>query len=144
VRGPTKIYRRECFEAIGGLIVAPGWDTVDLIKANMLGWKTCSFPHIRLVHLRPTGNAYGAWKDLVKNGLANYITGYHPLFMAVKCIRRTLRNPRSLSGPALWFGFMKGYIKRIPQVDDREMIRYLRRQQWRALTMRSNLWSRVP
>jgi glycosyltransferase involved in cell wall biosynthesis len=144
VCGPTKIYRRECFEAIGGLIVAPGWDTVDQLKANMLGWNTRSFPHIRLVHLRPTGAAYGSWKDWVKNGLANYITGYHPLFMAIKCLRRTLRNPFGLEGPGLWFGFMKGYFKRIPQVEDRELILYLRQQQWRALTFRSNLWSRVP
>jgi len=36
---------------------------------------------------------------------------------------------------------MKGYLKRIPQVRDPAMIRYLRQQQWRALTFRSNIWS---
>ena len=144
VCGPTKIYRRECFKAIEGLIVAPGWDTVDLIKANMLGWSTRSFPHIRLIHLRRTGAAYGLSKDGVKNGLANYITGYHPLFMAAKCLRRMLRNPFSLEGLCLWIGFMKGYVKRIHQVEDRAMIRYLRQQQFRALTFRSNLWSQAP
>ena len=43
VRGATKIYRRACWEAIGGLWRAPGWDTIDEVKANMLGWKTYSF-----------------------------------------------------------------------------------------------------
>jgi glycosyltransferase involved in cell wall biosynthesis len=138
VRGPTKIYRRACFEAIGGLLMAPGWDTVDLIKANMLGWKTKTFPDIALIHHRPTGGAYGSWSNWVKNGLANYITGYDPVFMAVKCLRRSLRRPQS--GLGLWCGFMKGYFKRIPQVEDRAMIRYLRSQQRRALTFRSNLW----
>ena len=38
-------------------------------------------------------------------------------------------------------GFLKGYFKGIPQVDDKAMIRYLREQQWRALTFRKNLWS---
>ena len=140
VRGPTKIYRRACFEAIGGLIPAPGWDTVDLIKANMLGWNTRTFPHIQLVHHRPTGGAYGSWANYIKNGLANYITGYAPVFMACKCLRRMLRRP-NVEGLGLWCGFMKGYWRRIPRITDAAMIRYLRQQQWRALTFRKNIWS---
>jgi len=37
VRGGVKLYRRECWEAIDGLWVGPGSDTVDEVKANMLG-----------------------------------------------------------------------------------------------------------
>jgi poly-beta-1,6-N-acetyl-D-glucosamine synthase len=139
VRGPTKIYRRACFAAIGGLITAPGWDTVDQIKANMLGWKSMTFPHIRLVHLRSTGGAYGSWSNWVKNGLANYIAGYHPMFMACKCVRRMVRFSL-LEGCGLWCGFMKGYVSRTRRVEDEAMIRYLRREQWHALTFRSSLW----
>ena len=40
VRGATKIYRKECWVAIGGLQRAPGWDTIDELKANMMGWVT--------------------------------------------------------------------------------------------------------
>ena len=40
VRGATKIYRRDCWEAIDGLWSASGWDTIDEVKANMKGWKT--------------------------------------------------------------------------------------------------------
>ena len=29
VRGPIKLYKKECFEAIGGLKKSIGWDTVD-------------------------------------------------------------------------------------------------------------------
>src|ERR1700730_9837934 len=29
VRGATKIYKRECWQKLGGLLRAPGWDTVD-------------------------------------------------------------------------------------------------------------------
>ena len=43
VRGATKIYRRACWEAIGGIWAAPGWDTIDEVKANMLDWKTDTF-----------------------------------------------------------------------------------------------------
>jgi glycosyltransferase involved in cell wall biosynthesis len=139
VRGPCKIYRRACFVAIGGLIKAPGWDTIDLIKAQMQGWRTLTFSKILLVHHRPTGGAYGSWNNWVKNGLANYISGYDPVFMACKCLKRTLHRPHK-AGIGLWCGFMKGYFKRIPQVNDRALIRYLRCQQWRALTFRQSLW----
>ncbi|MGH8615861.1 MAG: glycosyltransferase family 2 protein [Gammaproteobacteria bacterium] len=143
VRGPTKIYRRQCFDSIDGLIQAPGWDTVDQVKANMLGWKTLTFQHIHLVHHRPTGGAYGSWANWIKNGLANYIAGYHPIFMVCKCLKRALARPSPAGireGLGLWCGFMKGYLKRIPKVADPAMIRYLRIQQWRALTFRRSLW----
>jgi poly-beta-1,6-N-acetyl-D-glucosamine synthase len=141
VRGPTKLYRRECFVAIDGLVKAPGWDGIDEIKANMRGWGTRSFPQIKLIHHRPTGAAYGTWKDAVKCGLANYITGYHSVFMLCKCARRFARNPFSCHALALLVGFFKGYAKGVPQVEDPEMIRYLRAQQMRALTFRPNIWS---
>ncbi len=140
VRGPTKIYRLECWRQIGGLIRAPGWDTFDQVKANMLGWKTRTFHDIRLVHHRSTGGAYGAWSNYTKNGLANYVVGYHPLFMFLKCLRRIFRRPYGLAAVGLMTGFLRGYVKRIPQVDDRAVIQYLRKQQMNCLFGRKSLW----
>jgi glycosyltransferase involved in cell wall biosynthesis len=144
VRGATKIYRRTCWEQIGGLIPAAGWDTVDEIKANMLGWVTFTFPEIPAHHHRPAGQAQGMWKDWLKNGLANYIAGYHPVFMFCKCARRIFVPPYVVGAVGLMTGFLKGYVRRIPQVGDREMIRYFRRQQMRKLMRRDNLWDRKP
>jgi glycosyltransferase involved in cell wall biosynthesis len=141
VRGATKIYRRACWEAIGGLLRAPGWDTLDEVKANMLGWQTCTLANIKILHHRPTGAAYGAWKDRVKSGLANYITGYHPLFMLIKCARRMVQKPLLVGGLGLMFGFLKGYVKRTPQVEDRALIQYFRQQQMNRLLGRKSLWS---
>ena len=141
VRGPTKLYRRECWNDIGGLIKAPGWDTIDQIKANMLGWRTKTFKDIQIIHHRPTGAAYGGFKDAMKNGTANYITGYHPLFMFFKCAKRLFQKPYVIEAVALAAGFLRGYLKNLDQVNDPEMIRYLRKQQLRALTFRKSLWT---
>jgi poly-beta-1,6-N-acetyl-D-glucosamine synthase len=140
VRGATKIYKRECWDAIGGFWPAPGWDTMDEVKASMLGWSTRSFPDLHLLHHRPTGAADGTWRNLVKNGLANYICGYHPLFMMAKCIGRLRYRPYVLGPIALLYGFVGGYLKRIPQVDDQRTIRYLRQQQLARLTGRESIW----
>lgn len=140
VRGPTKIYRRECWDAIGGLIKAPGWDTVDELKANMLGWRTYSFPELTLHHYRPTGAAQGAWKDAVKNGRANYISGYHPLFMMVKCFKRIIEKPYFLRAAGLMYGFFSGYFHKLPRVEDPRLIKYVRDQQLRRLLLRKSIW----
>jgi poly-beta-1,6-N-acetyl-D-glucosamine synthase len=144
VRGATKIYRRQCWDTVGGLIQAPGWDTVDEFRANMLGWVTYTFPELKLWHHRPAGGAEGTWKNWVKNGLANYIAGYHPLFMFTKCARRAFSRPYGLTALGLFVGFMSGYFLRVPQVDDRNVIRYLRRQQMRRLCFRTSLWDQRP
>ncbi len=140
VRGATKIYRKTCWDAIGGFWPAPGWDTFDEVKANRLGWTSRNFPELRLTHHRQTGAADGRWKNLVKNGRANYICGYHPLFMLGKCLRRLPRKPYFIGSAGLFYGFITGYLQRIPQVDDRETIDYLRRQQLGRLTGNETIW----
>lgn len=140
VRGATKIYRRECWEAIGGLLQAPGWDTIDELKANMLGWTTRTFADIPLRHHRYTGSADGTWKNVVKFGLANYITGYHPLFMLVKCCKRAVQPPYGVGAAGLAWGFCKGYLQGVARVPDPELIRYVRRQQLNKLLLKPSLW----
>jgi len=140
VRGATKIYKRACWDAIGGFWPAPGWDTMDEVKANMLGWTTRSFLDLHIVHFRRTGTADGQWAGLVKNGRANYICGYHPLFMISKCIRRLVKKPYLIGAIGLFYGFLSGYWKRIPQVDDLKTISYLRRQQLGRLLGLETIW----
>jgi biofilm PGA synthesis N-glycosyltransferase PgaC len=140
VRGATKVYRRTCWEEIGGLWPAPGWDTFDEVKANALGWTTHSFQDLHLEHHRHTGAADGFWHSLVKYGRANYICGYHPLFMLVKCIKRMVQPPFILGSVALMYGYVSGYLKGVPQVDDRSAIAYLRRQQLNRLAGRESIW----
>lgn len=141
VRGAIKIYRRGCWEAIGGLLGAPGWDTVDEFKANMLGWKTYTFPELKIVHHRVAGKADGAWRNWVKNGRANYISGYHPLFMFLKCAQRVFTKPYVVAGVGLMSGFVGGYLKGLPRVEDKALLTYVRRQQMNRLLFRENLWN---
>jgi glycosyltransferase involved in cell wall biosynthesis len=140
VRGATKIYRRACWTGLGGLIPAPGWDTLDEVKANMLGWKTASFPDLMLTHHKFTGSADGSWGGWVKNGRGSYIAGYHPLYMLSKSLLRTFRKPYVIGGAGLLYGYVSGYVKGIPRVDDAELIAYLRRQQLNRLLLKESIW----
>lgn len=140
VRGATKIYRRACWDQLGGLVKAPGWDTIDEVKANMLGWTTRSFVDLRVSHSRFTGAAAGVWKDSVKNGRANYVTGYHPLFMIAKCVRRIVQKPYLHGAVGLMWGFVSGYWCNVPRVQDPQLIRYTRAQQMRRILLLESIW----
>jgi len=140
VRGATKIYKRECWDNLGGLIAAPGWDTIDEVKANMLGWRTRSFPDLQLLHHRLTGGVDGVWKDSVKNGFANYVAGYHPVFMLFKCVRRLVSKPYLIRSLGMGWGFLRGYLRSAPRVKDRTLIDYTRSQQIRRLLCLNSIW----
>ena len=58
VRGPIKLYKKECFTDIGGLKKSIGWDTVDILLAAYHGWKTRTDPSLRVKHLKATGSKY--------------------------------------------------------------------------------------
>jgi poly-beta-1,6-N-acetyl-D-glucosamine synthase len=139
VRGGVKMYRRACWEALGGLWVGPGSDTVDEVKANMLGWSTTSFADLHLEHHRPQGS-WGRWRGMVKDGRVDYVYGSHPAFLTAKAIVRLLRPPYVLGSFALVYGYTTAWLKGTPRVDDPALIRYLRRQQLARLTGRNTIW----
>jgi len=140
VRGATKIYRRACWESIGLPVKAPGWDTIDEMRANLHGWTTRTFPELKLVQHKPTGAAAGKWADAYKNGRANYMTGYHAAFMLAKCAKRAFRKPLFVEATALLVGYSSGYLRRIPQLADEATIRYVRQQQLRRLLLRPSIY----
>jgi hypothetical protein len=140
VRGATKIYRRGCWEQIGGLWSAPGWDTIDEVKASMVGWETRTIPELQVIHHRVTGSAEGSLRDRVKHGVACYISGYHPLFLAASCVARLTRKPYLVGSAAIGYGFIKSYLKDVPRVGDASLVRYLRSQQLRRLCGLETIW----
>jgi poly-beta-1,6-N-acetyl-D-glucosamine synthase len=140
VRGATKIYRRECWESLGGLFPGLGWDTVDELKANQLGWITKTFPDLMLVHHRVTGAAWGAWGNAVNDGEADYIVDYHPVFFGLKCIRNLLDSPLVVRSIGVAYGFLRCAVRRTPRIGDKELRRYLRQQQLRRLLGMASIW----
>jgi biofilm PGA synthesis N-glycosyltransferase PgaC len=140
VRGATKIYRKACWEAIGGLWRAPGWDTIDEVKANMLGWKTYAFPDLHLLHHRLTGSEEGLLRDRVKHGVACYVAGYHPVYVLASCMHRLTQRPYIVGSAALLYGFLKSHFSRPPRVEDRSYVGYIRGQQLRRLCGLQTIW----
>ena len=140
VRGATKIYKRSCWEKIGGIKIFPSYDTIDEVKANSLGFHTRTFSDLKVVHHKFTGSSYGVWKSSVKNGIGDYVCGYHPVFMLGKCIKRLFFNKSWMESIGLLFGYFSGYLKGIQQIDDKILIQYLRSQQLRYIFLKDSIW----
>ena len=106
----------------------------------MLGWKSHSFEDLRLLHHRFTGSAEGVLRDKVKHGVACYVSGYHPLFVAASCLYRLIEKPYLVGSAAICYGFLKGYFTRAPRVNDAALIGYVRAQQLRRLCGLQTIW----
>jgi poly-beta-1,6-N-acetyl-D-glucosamine synthase len=140
VRGAAKMYRKECWNELKGMYAINGWDTLDEVKANMLGWETKNFADLKIVQHRATGMEVGIWKNAIKNGIGAYVAGYHPLYMVSKCLKRALHRPFFIESAGLLFGFCKGYLSGMRRVEDEKLIHYLRRQQMNRLFLRPTIW----
>ncbi len=139
VRGAAKMYRRACWHDIGGIHRVTGFDTVDNVSANMHGWQTRRLAELRVIHLRKTGQASGVWGNACKNGIGANAIGYHPAFVLAKCVRRAFAGA-PLDALGILCGYVGGFFMTIPRVRDRDVIRYLRRQQWNRLLGRESIW----
>ena len=58
VRGPMKAYRKESFLQIGGLRETLGWDNIDSILLENLGWKEIVLPELQVKLIKVKGADY--------------------------------------------------------------------------------------
>ena len=83
VSGACQVFRRPCFEQIGGYtpVKGGGIDYMAVLSARMKGWKTRTFTDKICQHHREMGTAqHGILKARFKNGIKDYAFGNHPLW----------------------------------------------------------------
>lgn len=140
-RGAAKMYSRACFEALGKLESGLGWDVIDGARAQMAGFKTRTFAHIRCFHHRPQGSAGGLLRGRFAIGRSAWYVGYSPLFLLAAAARRIAEPPFLLGAIMMVAGYLDGFVHRRPQVNDPKLIRFVRKQQMRRLLLMDSLWS---
>ena len=92
-RGMMKVYRKECFQDIDGLIPELGWDVVDDFQAQFLGWETRSFKELVVIHHRPVGSSVkGSLFGWIRGGQIQYLLNYHPIFAFCRCVYRMIED----------------------------------------------------
>ncbi|MBN1597544.1 MAG: polysaccharide deacetylase family protein [Bacteroidales bacterium] len=136
-RGPSKVYKKECFEDIGGLKITLGWDNIDEVTARMNGWETRSYTELKLTHLRQLGSTIGILAGNRRHGYTDYITGYHPLYFLIKTIYRLFSKPIIIGSLSSFWGYFSACVRRVPKPIDKEFIKYIRKEQKKKLLSNS-------
>lgn len=132
IRGAFKAYRKKCFEQIGGLQPAMGWDTVDELLAKFYGWKVVTLPGLKVKHLKPTGANYNQ-AARYKQGEAFYRLGYGFWITAIASAKLAVMKKK----PLLFLDYMKGFWKaknaKQAMLVNAEQAKFIRGYRWRKI-----------
>jgi biofilm PGA synthesis N-glycosyltransferase PgaC len=134
--GASKFYRVAAFQDIGGFVRQVMWDGIDCHMARMKGWKVHSWdePELRFVHLRPMGSSHqGVFTGRMRHGYGQYFMGTGFVFITASAIFRLLHPPMITGAVAIWWGYVRAWLRREPRFEHPGFRPFLRRYQWRAL-----------
>jgi poly-beta-1,6-N-acetyl-D-glucosamine synthase len=134
VRGALKLYTRECFVAIGGVVERLGWDGIDETLARMRGFTTRSFDHAEALHYRETGSADGRLRGHVRWGEAHWILHHGLIWTLARAAKVARVRPRGASGLAYLYGYGRAALRRVPRVEVEGYREFVRAEQRRRMT----------
>jgi len=146
VSGQCQLFRRECFEQIGGYrqLKNGGVDLVAVLTARMNGWTTRTFTEKSFVHHRRMGTADNSIaKARFEHGRTDYVLGSHPLWALCRSIFQMSRRPFIVGGCSLLAGFIWAMTHEEIQVTD-EILKFRRQEQMQKLKslIKGWMWNR--
>jgi glycosyltransferase involved in cell wall biosynthesis len=106
IRGALKAYRKACFEQIGQLKPAMGWDTIDELLAKYNGWDILTDATLHVKHLKPTGRSYNKAAKYLQ-GEAMYKMRYGFWITLISALKLAYKKGRF----SLFRDYMFGYFK---------------------------------
>jgi glycosyltransferase involved in cell wall biosynthesis len=128
--GPSKVYRRTCFNQIDGLKPVPGWDLADLLAAQMAGWQTVCFRDLMIKHYRPTGTRReGLWARSVLQGRFEYRHGYAFWYTFLKAIFHLFGSASLVASGGKIYGYTYAVFARDKYIFEEDMRKFLRDKQ---------------
>lgn len=134
--GMTKLFRKKCFDQIGGFVSQVMWDAIDCHRCRMLGWIACSWdePDLRFIHLRPMGSSHkGMLTGRMRHGFGQYFMGTGFTYMTVSAVYRMTRPPYFVGGLGMLIGYVQSMLLGKERLEDLTFRSFLRKYQWSCL-----------
>jgi glycosyltransferase involved in cell wall biosynthesis len=136
VSGACQLFRRECFESIGGYVPlkAGAIDLTAVVTARMKGWKTETFTDRVCIHHREMGTARAhILLAIFKSGYGDYPMGVHPVWQLFRSIYQMSRKPVIIGGLLLMTGYLWAMLTRAQTPISKEFVRFRRKEQMQWL-----------
>jgi poly-beta-1,6-N-acetyl-D-glucosamine synthase len=138
VFGACQMFRRECFEGIGGYrpVRTGGIDLIAFLSARAEGWQTRTFTEKVCLHHRKVGSAQhaGVCKRLLQGGRKDYLHGSHPAFEVFRSIYQMKNKPYIVGGMLVMAGYFWAVLKSLERTIPTELIELRRIDQMSRLT----------
>lgn len=136
VSGGCQVFRRACFETIGGYLPLRGGgeDWAAVTSARMKGWRTMSYTEKLFVHHRPMGSHGQSklWAQL-RQGERDYLTGGHPLWQVCRSFFQMSQKPYLVGGTFLLLGYAWASLRRLERPVPKELMLFHRSEQMARL-----------
>jgi glycosyltransferase involved in cell wall biosynthesis len=132
VSGACQVFRRQCFEDIGGYVPVKGGciDHIAVLTSRMRGWKTRTFTEKVCFHHRAMGTAQQSLlMARFKNGGKDYAIGNHPLWELFRGAYQMTKKPLILGGLMVVIGYGWSAIRRVPRPVSPELVVFQRGEQ---------------
>jgi glycosyltransferase involved in cell wall biosynthesis len=136
VSGACQLFRKACFEEIGGYIPIKGGgiDWTAVTTARMKGWLTRTFIEKTCTHHRKIGTGDSSkLMAAFRYGQKNYYLGGHPLWHLSRCIFQMKNKPYIIGGILLLSGYTWAYISRTERPISKELMTFYRAEQMQRL-----------
>jgi poly-beta-1,6-N-acetyl-D-glucosamine synthase len=136
VSGACQLFRRECYESIGGYVPVKGGgiDVIAVLTARMSGWETRTFTEKHCVHHRPEGTATrSVLHARFKDGQKDYALGAHPLWEMFRATYQIGQKPIFLRGFAILSGYVWASLRNVDRSVSDELMEFRRKDQMRRL-----------
>jgi poly-beta-1,6-N-acetyl-D-glucosamine synthase len=136
VSGACQLFRRQCFEEIGGYIPIKGGgiDWTAVTTARMKGWETKTFLEETCEHHRKIGTGdSSSLMAAFKYGQKNYFLGGHPLWHFFRSIFQMKNKPFIVGGVLLMIGYIWAWLSRMERPISKELMDFYRAEQMQRL-----------
>lgn len=132
VRGPMKAYRKECFIQMGGLRETLGWDNIDSILLENLGWKEIVLPGLQVKLIKVKGADYTV-RESEYYGRYFYFLGLNRFLAYIASSKEAMKS-KSIS---FFFQIVKSYeacrTKKLELKISKNEQKIINNQRWKIL-----------
>ncbi|PKG49698.1 glycosyltransferase [Olleya sp. 1-3] len=137
IRGALKAYRKDCFEAIGQLKRAMGWDTIDELLAKYNNYDIVLDETLHVKHLKPTGASYNKGAKYLQ-GEAMYKMRYGFTLTLITALKMGLKKKSFRYFKDYIIGYLKAVKNKPEQLVSIEEGQFIRNLRWTGVKKKLN------